>query len=323
MGNVVGNFWKFGNFIWFLFASMLISSCINNQDNVVPQNKLNATGQFHLMLTDDPLIIQSISNVNITIDKIALRKMDSTEVGELDSSQMNEENTSESGEMNSIGMDEHNGMDSDDLNNTYVTVLDTPQEINLMDLRNGITIDLADTNIHAGTYDMIRLYITKASIEMKNGDTFNLKMPGASTSGLKIFIPSGLVVNANNSTELLLDFNLDRSLVVLGSRDHPNGFLLKPVIRAVDNSYCGKLEGHVMDTTMRAVQGAYVWLKGDSVISSTTSEESGFYKMIGIPEGTYTLFAAMQGYDTTRIENLQLSGKRETKVDIKLIPSKN
>ena len=211
-------------------------------------------------------------------------------------------------------------MDSDKV---FVTVLSTPLEINLMDLRNGVTLDLADASIPAGTYDMVRLYITKASIVMNNGASFDLKIPGAAESGLKIFIPSGIVVNSDNTSELLLDFNLNRSLVILGPRENPKGYHLRPVIRAVDNNYCGKLDGHVMDTSKMAISGAYIWLKGDTVISSTTSEQSGFYRMIGLPEGDYTLFAAKEGYDTAKIEDLHIYGKRESKANIELTPTSN
>ena len=321
MDCVIKKLWNSGNLIWFLFATLLISACANNQDSVVPGNPEAKTGQIHLVITDDPLLLQNVSQVNVTIDKIELQVMDSSKMNEQENTEINKETTDESGEDNSMEMEKHSGMGNDAGGNNFISVLSTPQDINLMDLRNGVTLDLADASIPAGIYKMVRLYISKASIVMNSGASFDLKIPSAAESGLKIFIPSGIVVDANNTAELLLDFNLDRSLVALGPHDNPRGFHLRPVIRAVDNSYCGKLEGHVTDTSKMALSDAYLWVKGDTVISSTTSLSSGFYRMIGLPEGNYTLFAAKEGYDTAKIEDLHVWGRRETKEDIEMTPS--
>ncbi len=285
---------------WLIFVLMVMSACTNNQDQVSPAT-LKKSGNLQLLLTDDPIFsFDNISKVNITISKIEI---------------MNEGGKEEENSTNNSGNCEcDNGEDS----LSYVTVFNTPKVINLLDLRNGITSLLSDTAIQAGTYNMIRLYISDANVELTNGTSFNLTVPSGSTSGLKIFIPGGITIKGGVSSELLLDFDLNRSLVILGSVLHPHGFHLKPVIRAVDNFSCGKVEGHVTDTTMTALKGAYVWLKTDSIISSTTTEGSGFYQMIGIPEGTYNLFATMQGYDTTEIDNVHVSGRSKTIVDLKL-----
>lgn len=316
MKDTVASLFRVKSLWWILFSVLLVSSCMNNGDNVAPSNQ-QSTGQIQLLLTDDPWILDNINSVTITIDKIELRKMDSTEMDEHSG-----EDSSEMDDHSGMGEDEHSGGDNDkEDSSSFVTVLSEPVDINLMDLRNGITTVLADTSIEAGTYNMIRLYISEAKVELKDSTTIDVKVPGGSESGLKIFIPSGFTVDGGLSSELLLDFNLERSLVFEGSWDNPVKIILKPVIRAVDNSYCGKIMGHVTDTSMAAIQGAYVWLKSDSVVSSTTSEESGFYQMIGIPEGTYTLYAAMQGYDTTEVNDINISGREHTKIDLELTPS--
>ena len=313
-----------GGLIWFLFIALFLSACTNNQDSISPGNLTSAkSGQLHLMITDDPLLLQNVSQVNVTINKIALMDTsgfnDPDEGENVNNSEM--ENSENDHNGNSGEMDDNSN--NSDSGGSYVTVLSSPQQINLMDLRNGVTLDLGNTTIPEGTYYMIRLYISDASIVMNSGASFDLKIPGAAEFGLKIFVPAGITVTADNTTELLIDFNLNRSLVALGPRDNPTGFHLHPVIRAVDNTYCGKLEGRVTDTSKVAISGAYVWLMADTVVSSTTTQESGFYRMIGLPEGDYTLFAAKEGYDTAKIEDLHVWGRRESREDIELIPSKD
>ncbi len=321
---------------WIIFTVLLFFSCNNNQELISPVKISNAgnqgnTGELRLMLTDDPFLFQNVSQVNVTIYKIELRKKDSTDVDDMpdtvkevmDTSQMdNEEHHHEMWGMAEQGQGDAYSNNDKDSSDVYVTVLNTPQEVNLMNLRNGITIDMADTSIQAGTYDMIRLYISKASVVMNDGTVFNITIPGGSHSGLKIFIPSGIVVSSNQSASLLVDFNLSHSLECIGRRDNPLGFILNPVIRAVNDIDAGKVYGFVKDTGMMALKGAYLWLKGDSVISSTVSEENGFYQMIGIPDGSYTLYAALAGYDTASVQNVHVSDGDHTREDIELKPAK-
>ncbi len=328
-----------------IITLLLAAACTDNLDRIAPgnnsgsnNNNYNATGRLRLLLTDDPLFsLSNISSVTITITKIELRKEEAIESdrdSDVDTTQNTGSLAENAGEMehHEEGMEENDsthwedneackcGENGEDSMN-YVTVLKSPANINLMDLRNGITSLLSDTTIQAGTYNMIRLFISDANIILADGTSFKLTVPSGSHSGLKIFIPGGIEINGGLSSQLLVDFDLNRSLVVLGSDLHPKGFHLKPVIRVVDNYSCGKIEGFVTDTSIIGIKGAYVWLKNDSVISSAITEENGFYKMIGIPQGTYTLYSTMQGYDTAEVDNVRIMGRSKTIVDMKLMNS--
>ena len=296
------------------WAAILVSSCHFNPENVSPA--LSKYGRLRLLMTDDPFLFWNVSSVTVTINKIELKKKESRE-DDNDSTNMPVDSLDTD---DSLSMGEHHHEHDPD-SAMWITVLDSPMVINLSDLRNGITQELANDSIPAGTYSMIRLFISEANIMLKNGIDFDVKVPSGSESGFKVIIPSGLVVSGGSTAELLVDFNLSRSIVMLGPWDHPWGFHLKPVIRALDNNSCGKVEGFVMDSSTVAINGAYVWLADSEVVGSTVTEESGFYRLMGIPAGTYNLFAAKQGYDTTKIENIRVSRLGVTKIDLKLNPA--
>ena len=59
------------------------------------------------------------------------------------------------------------------------------------------------------------------------------------------------MVDGGLTSELLLDFDLSKSFVMRGNLDKPSGiigFIFKPVIKAVNNTTAGRLEGLVTDT---------------------------------------------------------------------------
>ena len=124
----------------------------------------------------------------------------------------------------------------------------------LMQLRNGITQELINLDIPQGNYDMIRLYVTQASLKIKDQPVeYKVKVPSGSQTGIKILIAPSLTIEGGLTSELILDFDLARSFVMRGNMSHSagvNGFIFKPVIKAINNSTAGRIEGVVTDTQM-------------------------------------------------------------------------
>ncbi|MEE8437671.1 MAG: DUF4382 domain-containing protein, partial [Candidatus Neomarinimicrobiota bacterium] len=168
-----------------------------------------------------------------------------------------------------------------------LTLTQIPQEINLLDLRNGVTANLVTLEIPANTYDRVSLIISRAWIKMKDGTEYSLKIPSGAQTGLKINIDPAIVVESGLTSDLLLDFDVSKSFVVQGNINTPagiKGFIFKPVLRAQNLSFAGSLSGIVLDTLSQAIGNALVWIEQDSVISFTLADSiSGAYSILGLP----------------------------------------
>lgn len=244
-------------------------------------------GTLKVSITDDPFPIDFIDEANVTIIKVEIR------------------------------------MKNDTSGNSYMTLMEDTLEYNLLDLRNGVIAELLELEIPVGSYDLIRLYVDKASISIKEGDTYELKVPSGSQTGIKVFVNPAIQIEGGLTSELLLDFNLDKSFVLKGNLNTPagiNGFNFKPVIRAVNISTSGTLEGIVSDTSLLALENASVWIMQDSTIATAYTDSTGFYAMPGILAGVYTLYSTKESHDTVMFSDVEIIAANRKTMDIILTP---
>ncbi|MFW6222957.1 MAG: DUF4382 domain-containing protein, partial [Bacteroidota bacterium] len=158
------------------------------------------SGKLKIQLTDAPFPTDLVAEANVTINKIDIRKKDSIDDG-----------------------------------HPFITLKEEEMAFNLLDLTNGVTANLVDLEIDAGTYDLVRLYVSEASVTLTDGREFDLFVPSGAQTGVKIFIDPAVIVAGGLTAELLLDFDVSRSFVVQGNTNTPagiNGFIVKPVIKA-------------------------------------------------------------------------------------------
>ncbi len=286
-------------FVFLVFMFMMTTSC--NKTDETPLN-----GQVRILLTDAPYPITLVENAYVTLEKIELRKKDLNDSGD---------------DMNDDSGDAMDNGDGD--GSPYIVVMDEPKEFNLMDLQNGVTEELALVEIPTGNYDLVRMYMQGGTIELKDGGTHDFKIPSGASSGLKIFIQPGLEVQGGITEELLLDINLNKSLVMKGNPGNVQGFNFKPVVRAMNVSTTGRIEGIVSDASQAALEGADVWIENDAEeeILGAISDDNGFYALVGIPAGTFTLLAAKENYDTVRVDNVIVKPANRTEVNIEMAES--
>ncbi len=265
--------------------TLLIATGCQDMDN---ENSKDQNGILIIRLTDAPFPIDMIDSAMVTITKVEIRKKSE---GEEDGY-------------------------------PYKTVMEDPVEFNLLDLRNGVTADLAEMEIEPGNYDLIRLYVDEASLAVKEGETYDLKVPSGSQTGIKIFMEPDLHVSGGLTADVLLDFNLEKSFILKGNTKTPagiKGFNFKPVIRAVNNTIAGTIEGLVLNSDT-ALQAASVWIEQDTVITSAFTDTAGYYAMPGIPAGFYTVSAAKEGFDTLSLEGVEIVEGNLTVQDFILTP---
>ncbi len=270
-------------------AMILMVSCQKNDRN---DDKF---GTLRISLTDATFPIEYIDEANVTITKIEIRKKD-----------------------------DHDGFAYEDNNGyPFMILLEDTLEYNLLELRNGVMAELVELGIPVGSYDLLRLYVAEASIVVKDNGTYDMKVPSGAQTGIKIFIKPVITVQGGLTTDLLLDFNLEKSFVLKGNVNTPagiHGFNFKPVIRAVNNSTAGTVHGMVSDTGSVALKDASVRIMAaDTTLATAFSDTTGFYALPGIPEGSYPIFATKENYDTVQAD-IEVKAANLTVKDFVLTP---
>lgn len=269
--------------ITFLLVVCFAIGC--SRDNSSAPN--NEMGRLLIRITDDPFPIDLVQEANVTINKIEIRRA------------------------------------TEDSGTPFLILSEESRTFNLLDLQNDVTEVLVDLEIPTGSYDLLRLHVSEASIKLKDETNFDLKVPSGAQTGLKIFIEPAIDVLLGLTSELLLDFDVSKSFIVQGNPNTPagiKGFNFKPVIRAVNMSTAGRITGLVTDTASIALENARVWIEQDSVISSAFTDGTGKYALIGILEGGYSVFATKTNYDTVSVSRVDVIVANKTTLDFDLTP---
>lgn len=272
-------------------------------------NNETGSGRLVVKLTDAPFPVDLIDQALVTIDKIEIRSAIDSE----DESELSYQNQNQGSNTNEQIMENH----------PFIVLSEETQEFNLLALTNGITSDLIQMEIGTGSYDLIRMHVVSATIILNDGQEFDLKIPSGSESGLKIKIDPELVVEDGVVNELLLDFDVSKSFIVQGnasSKAGIKGFIFKPVIRAVGQKQCSRVEGMVYEGENTPIEQAHVQLmQGDSILTSSFTDESGNYVLIGIPEGAYTIICEKEGYGTVTVTDLETDADCKTIQNIPMV----
>jgi len=124
-----------------------------------------------------------------------------------------------------------------------------PREIDLLAYQNGATVNLLENEtVAAGEYQWMRLKVIAernrndgSFILFEDGRQFPLYIPSGSETGLKLNRPFRVAVGG--ITRLVADFDLRKSIIAPPGLD-PN-YLLKPVLRLVDELQVGGIAGDV------------------------------------------------------------------------------
>ena len=188
---------------------------------------------------------------------------------------------------------------------------------NLMDLRNGILEELGMTELPAGHYTQMRLFIGTepdnvehpfANYVIESGTTHELKVPSGYKTGIKLV--KGFTVGENQLTELIIDFDATKSVVRRGNSG--KDYILKPTIKVLGTEVLTYfIEGTVVDddsgkgligvpVTAQVSEPAGLgdYPSGYDVLVKNTSitDGNGKYRLLVGP-GTYNVVAYKDTYD--------------------------
>lgn len=247
----------------------------------------DGNGRLVVNITDAPFPIDMVESAEVTITKLEIRKAG-------------------------------DGI-SDEC--PFMVIWEGFETFNLLDLRNGVVAELLDLEIPADEYDLLRLYVDEASLKVKDGDNYTVKVPSGSQTGIKIFISPVLVVGGGLTTEMILDFDLSNSFVMQGNMNSPagiKGFHFKPVIRAVNNSKAGRLEGKVTSKDGVKIKEASITVKQDTVVATAVADTMGYYAILGLSSGSYSVIAAKENFDTLKVEDVIITSGNKTVLNLEL-----
>jgi len=145
----------------------------------------------------------------------------------------------------------------------WITVSTPEETFDLLALQNGTLAPLALAELEAGRYNQIRLILTEkkpashpyANYLIIKGDPDPVKLralPSQLKNGIKIV--QGFTIEVSGSTELILDFDANRSVVQAHGK---KGWHLKPTIRVLETRKYS-VSGVVEDEVTTRVNGASV-----------------------------------------------------------------
>ncbi|MGI8400830.1 MAG: DUF4382 domain-containing protein, partial [Gemmatimonadaceae bacterium] len=233
------------------------------------------SGLLTVRLTDAPFPFSDVARVDVFVVRVDARSTASTDAEATDAS-------------NSGG---------------WTTIATPNTSINLLDLGAGRTTNLGATTLATGTYNGFRLVIdpSKSSITLNDGSTPAIMFPSAAQSGIKVKLAKPIELTENGSV-MTLDFDVGGSFVMRGNAAR-NGFIFKPVLRAVAEDITSRVSGsvHANTATGAAVPDATVEvltpgsLVTDTdpthVVASTSTNANGDFTFAFLLPGTYVLRA--------------------------------
>ncbi|MCE2612178.1 DUF4382 domain-containing protein [Flavobacteriaceae bacterium D16] len=291
--------------IFLMFMGLVFWNCTDEASS-----SSSDTARLRIQLTDAPFPYDMISEANVTIFKIEARYSDDGD-GDMDES---------------MGMDDGEGE-----GRPFITLFDEELDVNLLELTNGVTETLVDTEVPAGEYDLIRVYVRGVNVVTKDSTVYNLKVPSGPQTGIKVFIDPPLVVAGGLSADLLLDFDVSRSFVARGNikKESFNGFIFKPVIKVSNLTTAGTLAGNVFTTvqdsigtiTTPGLEGAQIALFAADTLNTTTfTDVDGNYMVMGLDPGAYNVEVQLEGYESQTAEGITVVAGNKTVQDFELVP---
>lgn len=268
------------NLILLPLLLLLLFNC-NNDSNSSSESELKADPKISIRLVDEP---GEFDNVFIEVIDVMIKYND----------------------------------DSED-DNSWQTINPINTGVyDLLELTGGIDVLLVDDfEMPPGTLNQIRLVLGSDNTVVIDGETFPLRTPSAQQSGLKLKVNHEL--EAGYTYNFLLDFDVDRSIVIAGNSGNIN---LKPVIRVTTDVTSGKIEGTVSPFDMQVM--ATVMVNGEPV--SAYADENGAFVLNGVPAGIYSVTLtpdAESGYAEVLVEDVVVVNGEVTDIgtiELELLP---
>jgi hypothetical protein len=244
------------------------------------------TGTLRVSLVDAP--DPTISSLNITIDRVEAHVVNPNDL-----------NDNEPGH--------------------WQTITTSPQTFDLLDLVTNEAI-LGSATLPTGHYTQVRLFVSNATVTDATG-THPVTIPSAGNTGIKLNVD--YTISPNQITAILLDFNVNKSLIKQGNGQ----YRLQPVIPAVVKVLSGTITGTVTQNGA-PVDGAEVkavYVAGGKYtvgteVNSTVTQDNGTFKIWALLPGTYNLTVTTPGGATTTQNGVIVTANQNISVGTITVP---
>ena len=168
------------------------------------------------------------------------------------------------------------------IDSDWVSVQTEPMTVDLLEWSNGRALQLGSADVPAGTYSQIRIMIDSAKIGYR-GDVYQMDVPSGAQTGLKL--GPEFTIAAGTDYELVIDFDVCKSVVTTGPPHNPNGFKLKPHMRLVTKAITGSISATVSNPKDAPL--AHAIQNDDTITTSIVDTLSGYFMLGFLPEGLY------------------------------------
>ena len=189
----------------------------------------------------------------------------------------------------------------------WFVINDSTRYFDLLQLTNGASAILGDTSLTAGQYTQIRLFIGDGSYVIDQGIKHFLEVPSGSQSGLKLI--HQFTIESNKLYELLLDFNVEKSIVITGNGQYK----LKPTIKVTPVVISGSISGQVLPLDAQPT----IWTVYGIDTITTYTDLQGHFKLMGLLQGLYDVNIIPLNtmvYRDTVITGVQVIANQETDI---------
>jgi hypothetical protein len=181
------------------------------------------------------------------------------------------------------------------------------ETVNLLDLTDEDML-LGSAVLPAGSYNQIRLFPSLVTVTDADG-THTVNIGSAANTGIKVNINADLPANAVQT--LLLDFNVDKSLIKQGNGQ----YRLQPVLKGVIKTLSGTITGTATDGTNPLLNAhvTAIYEAGDSYpigteVNTSSSMSDGGFTIWALLPGTYTLNFSWTSADGAVTKTAQVTG---------------
>ena len=241
-----------------LVALFIAAGC--SDDESTSPGTVDGNGTLKMYMTDAPGDYEA---VNVTISSISVHYADGTEDTEGEEEEGEEEAPAKAAATDG----------------SWIEVATGPMSVDLLTLANGATLMLGTTELAAGQYTQVRLAVESAEVVI-DGESIPLTVP---SSNIKLIHP--FTVEADAVTELVLDFDAERSVHVTGG-NNPK-YMMNPTIRIAEAVLSGGITGTVSEPEEGMSASAY---NGDELVSTSAVDAgTGAFALAFLPQGTYTV----------------------------------
>lgn len=183
-------------------------------------------------------------------------------------------------------------------------VLNEPQQsYDLLELVNGATEVIGSSELEAGTYNQIRLVLSRDGHSVVVEDEeYGMTVPSGAETGIKLNVNAE--IEPDIEYVLLLDFDASRSVVKAGQSGL---YILKPVIMAKEKAITGNIAGTVNPADAEPVVHAIA--DSDTLASTIADTSSGDFTLIGLEEGSYDVFVDPRNdnYQSQTVEDVSVT----------------